>query len=271
MANKHFLLSLLFFWCSCLSLHAQEWELLDSVRIGKVTAFAEDLTGKVYLGTSQGAVWRFADAYNKGERFVPRMPSAVTAIDASKGNQVFVHYGDLQQYLLLNRFMAQEGERYWVPQEEGIVNLLCPASDGSLWLLNQSRYSLMRYDPQTGMVLQERMLSGLDSDTAVNRFLALHEHRGRVFLQTENEGLWVFDLTGAWLGNQEVAGRWMLSGLDRFLSQRMGRFFVQGLLGAEAEPLFLPARAGKPEGLWWQGSLLLCWREGYLYRFHKKG
>ena len=271
MRNRGLLFLSLLLCCTGL-VQAQSWELQDSLKIGEVRAFAEDLTGKIYLGTAAGAVWQLSAAAEVTGRYVPGLPSPVRAIDASKGTQVLVHYGDLQQYALLDRFMAEASEEpNWVPQSEGIVNLLCPASDGMLWLVNQSRYSLMKYDVFSRMVLQERFLGGVDQDTIANRFVAMMEYKGRLLLATQNEGLWVFDLTGAYLGKREIAGDWQAMGLEQVVSRREGRFFVQPLFEGEAQPVFLPAKAGKPDGIWMQGRLLLCWHHGYLYRFHKKG
>jgi hypothetical protein len=123
----------------------------------------------------------------------------VTVLEAGQSLRVLCFYRDLQEYLLLDRFLAPlpgyEKPAKIAPDETGFARLAALAGDGQLWLFDDTDYSLKKYNPVTRRVSLhvplELVLAGQDP-----LFVALREYQNLVFLHDAQGGVLVFDNVG---------------------------------------------------------------------------
>lgn len=247
------------------------WELSDSLQVGTVTAFSENFRGDVYLGLQTGDVMRFRADGAQDLVYNTYPPASVSAINALTGLQTMVYYEDLQQFLLLDRFLQPVGERITLNQADGYISALCPAADGLYWQVNQSRYSLQKVDLQLNKLVQERFLWSVAEDTLDLSNALIQEYSGRLFLAPAAGGIYQFDLTGSYLGKTETPGPLIAMGTRQAVTKVFSGFYQQDLFAQEAARILLPPTAKGARGVWLTQKALFVWKDNWLLRYRKKG
>jgi hypothetical protein len=178
---------------------AQALQVEKSVPISTPTAFSTNQAGTLFLGNSQGVVRAYDSTGRVVHTFSPPRVAEVAALEAGQNLRVFCFYRDIQQYLVLDRFLAPlpgyEKPVRIAPDEIGFARLAALAGDGQLWLFDDTDFSLKKYNPVTRRVSLhvplELVLAGQDP-----LFVALREYQNLVFLHDGRGGVLVFDNAG---------------------------------------------------------------------------
>lgn len=178
---------------------AQELRVQKSVPISTPTAFSTNQSGTLFLGDAQGVVRAYDTTGRVTHTFSPPRVAEVTTLEAGQHLRVFCFSRDVQEYLLLDRFLTPlpgyEKPAKIVPEEVGFARLAALAADGQLWLFDDTDFSLKKYTPATRRVSLhvplELVLAGRDP-----LFVALREYQNLVFLHDGRSGVLVFDNAG---------------------------------------------------------------------------
>jgi hypothetical protein len=190
---------------SLLSLTANNHALSQTLKVQKTvpisppTAFSVNRSGTLFVGDARGAVRAYDTTGRVTHTFSPPRVAEVAALDAGQNLRVFCFYRDLQEYLLLDRFLTPlpgyEKPVRIAPDEVGFARLATLAQDGQLWLFDDTDFSLKKYNPVTRRVSLhvplELVLAGQDPV-----FVALREYQNLVFLHDGRSGVLVFDNAG---------------------------------------------------------------------------
>ena len=181
--------------------HAQGQELraANSVAIATPTAFSTNQMGNLFLGDAQGMVRAYNPTGQVTHTFSPPRVAEVASLDAGQNLRMLCFYRDLQEYLLLDRFLTPlpgyEKPVKISPTEVGFARLAALAQDGQLWLFDDTDFSLKKYNPATRRlslnVPLELVLSGQDP-----LFVTLREYQNLLFLHDRRGGVLVFDNAG---------------------------------------------------------------------------
>ncbi|MBD0259816.1 MAG: hypothetical protein ICV83_29205 [Cytophagales bacterium] len=178
---------------------AQALRVEKTVPISPPTAFSTNRAGTLFVGDARGMVRAYDTTGRVIHTFSPPRVAAVAALDAGQNLRVFCFYRDLQEHLLLDRFLTPlpgyETPARIAPDEAGFARLAALAQDGQLWLFDDTDFSLRKYNPVTRRVSLhvplELVLAGQDP-----LFVALREYQNLVFLHDERGGVLVFDNAG---------------------------------------------------------------------------
>ena len=170
-----------------------------SIPITTPTAFSTNHAGSLFLGDAQGVVRAYDTTGRVSHFFSPPRVAEVAALEAGQNLRVFCFYRDLQEYLVLDRFLAPlpgyEKPAKVAPDETGFARLVALAADGQLWLFDDTDFSLKKYNPVTRRaslhVPLELVLAGQDP-----LFVSLREYQNLVFLHDGRSGVLVFDNAG---------------------------------------------------------------------------
>ncbi len=178
---------------------AQTLRVEKAIPIPAPTAFSTNQTGRLFLGDTQGVVRAYDTTGRVTHFFSPPRVAEVAALEAGQHLRVFCFYRDLQEYLVLDRFLAPlpgyEKPVKIAPDETGFARLATLAADGQLWLFDDTDFSLKKYNPVTRRVSLhvplELVLAGQDP-----LFVSLREYQNLVFLHDARSGVLVFDNAG---------------------------------------------------------------------------
>ena len=162
-----------------------------------IVQFTEGVAGTVTAVSADGTFYRYDSTGTLTEQFTPQLAGAPTVMEAWQGVQTFLFYREYQQYRYLSR-LAARAEPLALPGELGFISLATPSADNQLWLLDQSRFVLSKYNPELGQntinVPLHRLLP-----PAQYKPLYMREYKKQLYLSVEGAGVLVFAFNGAYL------------------------------------------------------------------------
>jgi hypothetical protein len=188
------LLLLVFLSFSTLSL-AQDWELVRSFPVPRIHKFQVDRYGSLFVADRNGNIFKLDSLGNTLETYSPIGGALPSDLQVSQSVNVFVFYEDWQKFVLLDRFLGNARTYDFSDSEDiGYVKSACWASDGNVWLFDQSDFSLKKYNPTTKSILLSLPFNfSLDNEEL--EITQLREHEGKIIGVSENK-IFVFSFTG---------------------------------------------------------------------------
>ncbi|TRX57717.1 hypothetical protein FNH22_15010 [Fulvivirga sp. M361] len=195
---------LLFLLMTASATSAQEYQLIDSLRIGSLQKASIDKFNNIYLVSQNGGIDKYDINGTLLTHFSPNKPGDVTLIEAWNPLKVFALYGDFQECLFLDRFLVAEN-RFSLTPISSYIGLATISADNNLWLVDYSDFSLKKYDLPFGQVTIQRpfdlLLDPNDYDLTFMR-----EYQNLLFLSESSSGILVFDNLGNYLNSIQEAG-----------------------------------------------------------------
>lgn len=190
---KYFLL-FIFLSFSRLSI-AQDWELVRSFPVPRIHKFQVDRYGNLFVGDRNGNIFKLDSLGNTLETYSPVSGSLPSDLQVSQSVNVFVFYEDWQRFVLLDRFLGNARTFEFSDSEEiGYVKSACWASDGNVWLFDQSNFSLKKYNPTTKSILLSLPFN-FSSENEELEITQLREYEGKIIGLSESK-IFVFSFTG---------------------------------------------------------------------------
>lgn len=161
-----------------------------------------DTYGRIYSCDKKGVIKRLDSLGNIELVFSPSSSIAPTTFNVQNPNQIFVFYQELQEWVILNRFLT-EIERYTVSEkiesnqygEIGFVRLIAPSANNTLWFFDESDFSLKNYDILNKQILSQTPL-GLILKNEEYPISYLQFYQGQIFLGVKGQGILIFDTFG---------------------------------------------------------------------------
>jgi hypothetical protein len=190
------------------------------------------------MGTASGEVQKISPSGEVLERFSPIGKTPVADLEAAMTVKIFAFYQEAQQFAFFNQFLGQQ--EIFSLQKDGIgfIEAAGFASDGALWLLDGSSFSLKKYLYQQEIILLEFPLYPALPATN-SRFVWLREYQNRIYLHDETNGTHVFDFRGSLLHT--------LPGTKGMTSLGFSGPWLYGIVQGTA--WMVPLYGGKPERL----------------------
>ena len=157
-----------------------------------------DRQGYIYIANSEGTIHKLNKQAEIQSTFSPQKRGAPTLMETWQGLRIFVFYQNFQEYLLLNRFLANENRVSTDFQMQApYTGLATLSNDNNLWLLNDRDLILTKRDINNQEIISETQLNLI---TDFNR-LEVHfirAYQNFLFLSTNN-GVLLFDNLGNYI------------------------------------------------------------------------
>ncbi len=174
-----------------LTLHGQE----ATIRLENIQSASLDGRGNLFLGDQKGNLYQYLSSGEPTNlMYAPPRPSRLTLIDASNPLRIFAYYEDLQEYVILDRFLT-ESARYSLTAFTSFSGMCAPSQNNQIWLVDLQSFSLKKIDPlQNTIQINVPLEQVLDPD--VNEITHLQEYQNLVFMSDKYSGVFVFDNLG---------------------------------------------------------------------------
>ncbi len=183
--------------CLFVKATAQELTLLDQKVLPPYETCSIDPYGNLYLGDANGRIIRIKD-FEEDLTYAPPKPASISLLDASHSLRLFIFYGQIQEYTYLNRQLTTSGNFRFNDPAIGYVLLACPSFDNQIWLIDQSDFSLKKYN----ITLQKTALSTsleLILDRKAYQIACIREYQNKLFISEANSGIHMFDNLGNYI------------------------------------------------------------------------
>jgi len=180
----------------------QQLNLIDSVSIVEPDLSSLDRNGNIYISDVKGNIYQYSANLEKKQVFSPDKPARITFMDAWQGLRVFCFYRDVQEFVLLDRFLASSSLYGFDDPKLTFISAATVAFDNKLWLLDQPSVSLIKYDIRSRGVEFAKPLELILSAPFTN-ILLFREYQNKIYLLDGQNGLLVFDNLGNYISNQK--------------------------------------------------------------------
>jgi len=158
---------------------------------------SQDNYGHLYISDKKGNINKYDSTGKFLMNYSPQKLGMVTLLEAFNTIKIFVFYRDFQEYLMLERFL---GPMPYLPLKEeqiGFARLATLANDYNLWVIDETDFSLKKYDRQFNKVLYKTALD-LILDARDYDITFLREYQNNLYINDRYSGILVFDVFGSY-------------------------------------------------------------------------
>ena len=172
-----------------LNLPAQE------IHVENIQSASLDNKGNLYAGDQKGNLYQYLPTGEASDLlYAPPRPSSLTLIDASNPLRIFAYYQDLQEYVILDRFLT-ESARYSLSEFTSFSGLCAPSQNNQIWLVDLQSFALKKIDPLRNIEqISVPLEQVLDPDGY--EITHLQEYQNLVFMSDKYRGVYIFDNLG---------------------------------------------------------------------------
>lgn len=171
--------------------------LLDTVVANGLEKASMDTYGHLYISDNKGNINKYDSTGKFLLNFSPQKIGNITLLEAANTIRIFVFYRDFQEYLILERFLGPMPNNTLNQEEVGFARMATLGSDYNLWLIDETDFTLKKYDRQFNKVLYKTALELLLDlkDYDINY---MQEYQNNLYVNDRNSGLLVFDPFGSY-------------------------------------------------------------------------
>ena len=188
--------------CSTIG-YAQEYTFKALKSIPKTSRWIEvDKMKQLYLIEDAHTLLKYSSDGDLLSQFNENSLGEISYVDVSNPFRILVYYNDYATVLFLDRTLSEIQRHDLSDLDIPEVRALGTASDNNTWLFDNNTYTLKKINSQNEVVAESSDLSLLLTDALdPNRLI---ETNARVYLNSPNLGILVFDVFGNYIKTIEI-------------------------------------------------------------------
>jgi hypothetical protein len=196
---KNHLSILLYFFFTSYSFGQQtvEWVPMAEIQVKGLEQLALDNRGQIYYADRSGGIYQIDQTGRTVNHFSPTRRARLSQLDADRTVNIFSFSEDLQEYVILDRFLNPIVNNRFDASQVGFAKSATMGNNNTLWVFDETDLSLKKIDFRRQAVVQNQPLSlvlGRD-DIQVKE---VREYQNLLFLR-EASSVTVFDNQGNYL------------------------------------------------------------------------
>lgn len=173
------------------------WRELFSFKTEEIDKISTDSYSNIYISSPNGVVTKYDSLGNVLVKFSPSKKSRVSFLDGSRNVNIFLFYQNFQEIRLLSRFLTDLGNYDLNNNKIGYALLSAPASDNTVWVIDQSDYSLKKFNFKFNNVeISNSLIMSIPRSIKDYNFTYLRAYNTGLYIAESNNGILVFDNLG---------------------------------------------------------------------------
>lgn len=169
------------------------WEKVKTIEnTFPITAVSMDRYGLFYAANEQGNIYKYDSTGALLFTYSPPKKSDITLLEAWRNVNIFVFNRSFQEFVFLDRFMSPSTTNKIKSSTVGFARLATTSNDNNLWLIDETDFSLKKYNLNSGNIDLSTPLD-LVLDPSVYEMNFMREYQNLVFLNDKNSGIFIFD------------------------------------------------------------------------------
>ncbi|HSI76735.1 MAG TPA: hypothetical protein VK957_12605 [Lunatimonas sp.] len=174
---------------TCQKVH---WQKVSHIPARDLDLLSVDGRNQVITADQQGNIRQYNTQGDSLNIYSPVFRAQLDKLEAFWTTTIFLFSADLQQYELLDRFLNPIASFLLRDSDVGVVRYATLGNGNVIWMLNETRLSLVKWDFRRNQVLQEQPLSLILPNPDL-KVVNLTERKNLLFLQLEKAGVYIFD------------------------------------------------------------------------------
>lgn len=196
---RFILLALLF---STITASSQVWQKVDSLIVPyKISSYAVDQEGKIYLGSTDGDIFRYDQNGKEDKVYSGINFSAVTIVEPWNRLKLLLFYRENQTLVFLDRFVATATSYQLNNLGIGFGSLATIGVDNSFWVLESGNGELRKYTNNKNLIFTTP-ISMINLEHASH----IRAYQNLVILLDKVNGFYFFDQFGNHIASVPVKG-----------------------------------------------------------------
>lgn len=176
----------------------QSWQLVQEVKHQGIDKFALDQTGNIYVTSLRGEVTKYSPKGKFMVEYAPQQVVGIHEITANSQLKVSLFYKDLQEFVVLNRYLASPITYRLSDFDLGYIEDVAPSFQQTLWVLDISDFALKLIDLRENRLLEQKSLAQV-LDQHLAEVISFHTHQNRMYVIDRSSGVHVFDNIGNYM------------------------------------------------------------------------
>ncbi len=175
---------------------SQDWRKIKTIKLSsEVTAVSIDRYGMFYFSDQDGSIFKYDTLGVLQITYSPPRKADVTILEAWRNVNIFVFYRNLQEFVLLDRFLSPSPNSRIESSEVGFARLATFSYDNNVWLIDETDFSLKKYSISRN---KTELTTNLDLvlDPNLYDMNFIREYQNFVFVNDKNSGVLIFDNMG---------------------------------------------------------------------------
>lgn len=175
--------------------YSQELKIIKSIPFANPDKISVDRYGNFYVSDNKGNIYRFDKNGNKESVYSPQKIAKISLVEAWNTVKIFVFYKDLQEFVLVDRFMSGTPNIKFEMNSVGFARCASFASDNNIWIIDDVDFSLKKIDLQNQHILFSNPLQLIlaNQEYEINY---MREYQNMLFVVDKINGILVFDNLG---------------------------------------------------------------------------
>ena len=176
----------------------QEWQLIRTVQQKNINQLSVDQVGFIYTTDAKGVVKKYSSDGSFLVEYAPIQVADIHETVALSQFKILLFYKDLQEVVILNRYLANPVRYRLSDYNLGYVEEVAPTFQPTIWIVDISDFSLKLIDFNNKRILERKSLAQV-FDQNVADILAFHYHQNRMYVVDGSSGIHVFDNIGNYM------------------------------------------------------------------------
>lgn len=185
----------LFFGLRSFSSFSQSFELIKKAPIASCTQLSIDRAGNLYAAGLDQNIRKYDTSGELVATYSPSKMGEITLLESWNSISTIAYYKDFQEIVFLDRFLTVKSTVPITSEISGFTRLATVASDNSIWLIDDSDFSLKKWDITYQNTLIHNPLNLQLKDKDYN-FTFIREYQNNLYLIDEGADLVIFDILG---------------------------------------------------------------------------
>lgn len=184
--------------CMATGLYGQGWKLISEVQHPNLDQFFTDQLGNIYVTDRAGVLTKYTPEGKRLLEYAPVRVASVQQIAVGTQLKVMLFYQNLQEFLILDRYLSFPVDYRLNDFNMGFVEHLAPINPQQIWLLDISDFSIKLLDLRENRLIERKSLAKVLSQESID-IHSFHAHQNRLYLVDQMSGIQVFDNIGNYL------------------------------------------------------------------------
>jgi hypothetical protein len=175
---------------------AADWVKIKTVKLSSpIMTISLDRYNMFYIADDDGNIYKYDTTGTLQLTYSPPKKADVTLLEAWRNVNIFVFYRSFQEFVLLDRFLSPTPNTKLEYTEVGFARLATYSYDNNLWLIDETDFTLKKYNLSNDKV---ELTTSLDLllDPSVYDMNFIQEYQNLVFINDKNSGIIIFDNMG---------------------------------------------------------------------------
>ncbi|GGZ26483.1 hypothetical protein GCM10007049_18960 [Echinicola pacifica] len=154
-----------------------------------------DNAGHIFVTDLQGNIIQYDSSGDSINNYSPAIQGRLSHLETGRTSTIFTFSKTLQRIEILDRFLAPLFSSRFENSQFGYISAASLGNNNRIWLFDQSSYTLLLWDYQQQITVQEIPLNLIVEERS-SEVLSLREHKNLLFINMGEQGVYILDNQG---------------------------------------------------------------------------